>query len=51
LVVRVSTARLSWLSAITGTLSSLASCLSPREISLISCSRLFTPSRPFMSCR
>ena len=45
--LRVSTARLSWLSAMTGRLSSLASCFRPREISLISCSREFAPfSRP-----
>ena len=35
----------------TGSLSSLASPFSPREISLISCSRELAFSRPFMSWR
>ena len=48
---RSSTLRLSWLSATTGTESSLARALSEREILLISCSRLSVEPRPRMSWR
>ena len=48
---RVSTWRLSCDSATTGTLSSLASALSDREMLEISCSRLSAPSWPRISCR
>ncbi len=48
---RCSSARLSWDSAITGTLSSLARAFSEREISEISVARFSRVSGTCMSCR
>ena len=51
LSVRCSGPRLSWLSATTGTSSSLASSLSARENSATSCWRLSTRLPLLISCR